>query len=143
MIRRPPRPTSTDTLLPYTTLFRSAPFGHQDVGDRCAGADDVVGREAIDALNEPAGARLDDGYIAGIVVDNAGRGDPRRQGADLRLDNPGAEILDGARVELAAGALGRPLVGIFGNELHSHRREARRALMLGGVSWLITIVNRK
>src|SRR3546814_20848007 len=24
MIRRPPRPTRTDTLLPYTTLFRSA-----------------------------------------------------------------------------------------------------------------------
>src|SRR3546814_9113805 len=78
-----------------------------DLGDRCAGADDVVGREAIDALNEPAGARLDDGYIAGIVVDNAGRGDPRRQGADLRLDNPGAEILDGARVDLDACALGR------------------------------------
>src|SRR3546814_1826756 len=83
----------------------------------------------MDALNEPAGARLDDGYIAGIVVDNAGRGDPRRQGADLRLDNPGAEILDGARVDLDACALGRALVGIFGNELHSHRREARPVMM--------------
>src|SRR3546814_9353552 len=64
-------------------------------------------------------------------VDNAGRGDPRRQGADLRLDNPGAEILDGARVDLDACALGRALVGIFGNELHSHRREARPVLMFG------------
>src|SRR3546814_5955219 len=27
MIRRPPRPTRTDTLCPYTTLFRSAPPG--------------------------------------------------------------------------------------------------------------------
>src|SRR3546814_14711973 len=27
MIRRPPRSTRTDTLFPYTTLFRS-PFGH-------------------------------------------------------------------------------------------------------------------
>src|SRR3546814_12992903 len=26
MIRRPPRSTRTDTLLPYTTLFRSVPF---------------------------------------------------------------------------------------------------------------------
>src|SRR3546814_8384993 len=26
MIRRPPRSTRTDTLCPYTTLFRSAPF---------------------------------------------------------------------------------------------------------------------
>src|SRR3546814_1812368 len=27
MIRRPPRSTRTDTLFPYTTLFRSAPVG--------------------------------------------------------------------------------------------------------------------
>src|SRR3546814_17762351 len=27
MIRRPPRSTRTDTLFPYTTLFRSAPAG--------------------------------------------------------------------------------------------------------------------
>src|SRR3546814_9731603 len=27
MIRRPPRSTRTDTLFPYTTLFRSAPNG--------------------------------------------------------------------------------------------------------------------
>src|SRR3546814_20027405 len=27
MIRRPPRSTRTDTLFPYTTLFRSRPFG--------------------------------------------------------------------------------------------------------------------
>src|SRR3546814_12303099 len=36
MIRRPPRSTRTDTLLPYTTLFRS-----QDAGK---------GREQVDAL---------------------------------------------------------------------------------------------
>src|SRR3546814_8708242 len=29
MIRRPPRSTRTDTLLPYTTLFRSRPRDHQ------------------------------------------------------------------------------------------------------------------
>src|SRR3546814_15740967 len=28
MIRRPPRSTRTDTLLPYSTLFRSVVFGH-------------------------------------------------------------------------------------------------------------------
>src|SRR3546814_51942 len=33
MIRRPPRSTRTDTLFPYTTLFRSR--GHQHVGERC------------------------------------------------------------------------------------------------------------
>src|SRR3546814_19674331 len=30
MIRRPPRSTRTDTLLPYTTLFRSAVGGEDD-----------------------------------------------------------------------------------------------------------------
>src|SRR3546814_14069057 len=36
MIRRPPRSTRTDTLFPYTTLFRSAPAGagHGDAGRR-------------------------------------------------------------------------------------------------------------
>src|SRR3546814_7818800 len=33
MIRRPPRSTRTDTLFPYTTLFRSAP-ARQAVGNR-------------------------------------------------------------------------------------------------------------
>src|SRR3546814_2798857 len=40
MIRRPPRSTRTDTLFPYTTLFRSA-----QARERC---DDVVG----DAVGE-------------------------------------------------------------------------------------------
>src|SRR3546814_1506500 len=30
MIRRPPRPTLTDSLFPYTTLFRSGIVGHAD-----------------------------------------------------------------------------------------------------------------
>src|SRR3546814_3814437 len=40
MIRLPPRSTRTDTLFPYTTLFRSARFGDQsalvavDIGER-------------------------------------------------------------------------------------------------------------
>src|SRR3546814_947964 len=32
MIRRPPRSTRTDTLFPYTTLFRSYEYGLADVG---------------------------------------------------------------------------------------------------------------
>src|SRR3546814_1583105 len=31
MIRRPPRSTRTDTLFPYTTLFRSSPADHHAV----------------------------------------------------------------------------------------------------------------
>src|SRR3546814_2763282 len=45
MIRRPPRSTRTDTLFPYTTLFRS---------DLDAGA-----RHADDALEWPPGQRRD------------------------------------------------------------------------------------
>src|SRR3546814_12994849 len=40
MIRRPPRSTRTDTLFPYTTLFRSAPFEmHRHIGDERGGRD--------------------------------------------------------------------------------------------------------
>src|SRR3546814_8342014 len=39
MIRRPPRSTRTDTLVPYTTLFRSGRHNHASalpgIGDRC------------------------------------------------------------------------------------------------------------
>src|SRR3546814_16397150 len=33
MIRRPPRSTRTDTLFPYTTLFRSLPCGRHECRD--------------------------------------------------------------------------------------------------------------
>src|SRR3546814_6583440 len=35
MIRRPPRSTRTDTLFPYTTLFRSAGGERQDAEHKC------------------------------------------------------------------------------------------------------------
>src|SRR3546814_7581949 len=38
MIRRPPRSTRTDTLFPYTTLFRSTPH-HAALAPRIAGDD--------------------------------------------------------------------------------------------------------
>src|SRR3546814_12423484 len=37
MIRRPPRSTRTDTLFPYTTLFRSYPLEHEILGHHAAG----------------------------------------------------------------------------------------------------------
>src|SRR3546814_1607256 len=53
MIRRPPRSTLPDTLLPYTTRFRSGAAG-VDVERRVAGghavADALVGRELAAAL---------------------------------------------------------------------------------------------
>src|SRR3546814_5591989 len=49
MIRRPPRSTRTDTLFPYTTLFRSRQLGQRHelapgLLDRLRDVADVVGR---------------------------------------------------------------------------------------------------
>src|SRR3546814_12916110 len=46
MIRRPPRSTRTDTLFPYTTLFRSI---HRQ-RDRRVGVGGVVDIEVVDAV---------------------------------------------------------------------------------------------
>src|SRR3546814_16734883 len=54
MIRRPPRSTRTDTLFPYTTLFRSL------VGNRCR----LVRRTADEAHD--LGRRLDE--MPGVLV---------------------------------------------------------------------------
>src|SRR3546814_14122977 len=62
MIRRPPRSTRTDTLFPYTTLFRSG----GDIGVCSAGDSEIGGRDhagptgsaANDAANNAAAAIL-------------------------------------------------------------------------------------
>src|SRR3546814_6552453 len=62
MIRRPPRSTRTDTLFPYTTLFRSL---SEDFGE-------VIEAEALDTsslVGVPIReARLPDGVIVGAIV---------------------------------------------------------------------------
>src|SRR3546814_9269321 len=54
MIRRPPRSTRTDTLFPYTTLFRSIHAG--EIQGRCLGVDvesyDDGGQARLDAVGE-------------------------------------------------------------------------------------------
>src|SRR3546814_9136707 len=56
MIRRPPRSTRTDTLFPYTTLFRSlAPDRLATVADLKAGS--AVGDDA-DAIDQAAGQAI-------------------------------------------------------------------------------------
>src|SRR3546814_7434138 len=85
MIRRTPRFTRTDTLLPYTTRFRSA-VGHahvveeQRARDRGAQAHlvlDLLGAEAghalldHEALDALVGLRPDDGDVGQVAV-----GDP-------------------------------------------------------------------
>src|SRR3546814_6241138 len=62
MIRRPPRSTRTDTLFPYTTLFRSAEQGHRS---RRAGTGAGRKGNGID--------RATQGRIAD-AIENAGQG---------------------------------------------------------------------
>src|SRR3546814_2710081 len=70
MIRRPPRATRTDTLLPYTTLFRSA------ASQSCAAARDGVamhsrtppGELPAAAESPPSSALLDRLSFAGFVL---------------------------------------------------------------------------
>src|SRR3546814_5017949 len=49
MIRRPPRSTRTDTLFPYTTLFRSPPPGQHDPHNRAS--DPVSHNESPELLH--------------------------------------------------------------------------------------------
>src|SRR3546814_1559574 len=89
MIRRPPRSTRTDTLFPYTTLFRS--FGVdlvlvQPVVDRGRQFEDV--REArLHALDIP---------LFGIAARRAGVGDDR---IDRLGPHAGHRVVDGLRSE--------------------------------------------
>src|SRR3546814_12903989 len=88
MIRRPPRSTRTDTLFPYTTLFRS-PAHHDILLELEAG--DAIGQQpagtvvpVIDMHLMPRGAQMfGGGEASGAGADDAdrlaGRGaDPRR-----------------------------------------------------------------
>src|SRR3546814_4479146 len=89
MIRRPPRPTRTDTLFPYTTLFRSAaPRRHQHA---VAGAGSARGGRAL---------------VARVPRPAPGRGLER---ADLAAYRHGCRAPDGAtpRRPAAHAAAGR------------------------------------
>src|SRR3546814_13508392 len=75
MIRRPPRSTRTDTLFPYTTLFRSVRLGVDQSGIAAAhtlhhtahcclvGAFHPLIAEAIDGAPHPARQKASCGYV--------------------------------------------------------------------------------
>src|SRR3546814_4401509 len=56
MIRRPPRSTRTDTLFPYTTLFRSAqlaPLAFRQGHQVAAPEQDLAARDAARRVDQP------------------------------------------------------------------------------------------
>src|SRR3546814_12620170 len=97
MIRRPPRSTRTDTLFPYTTLFRSAlPAVAVARGDvvqaelreaRLGGLQQLL--EALDGVDPAADARQHRGLVARAGADLQHLGAPA--GAQ-RLGHPGDQI---------------------------------------------------
>src|SRR3546814_12202955 len=97
MIRRPPRSTRTDTLFPYTTLFRS---GRGDV----VGGDEVVGQLGGGVFAE--GHRL--------LVDQLAVGEQLEgEHVDLFLrllalaDHVAAVVVGEARLDAVAGVVGQ------------------------------------
>src|SRR3546814_21115771 len=73
MIRRPPRSTRTDTLFPYTTLFRSA---------FAVGARDVEGAREVVLRVAEAGAEFGDAVEAKDVAARRQRGKAVELGLD-------------------------------------------------------------
>src|SRR3546814_8213171 len=58
MIRRPPRSTRTDTLFPYTTLFRSIQFVTKTDAAASAGKASMSGNIDLEALCHEKGLRI-------------------------------------------------------------------------------------
>src|SRR3546814_6262156 len=71
MLRRPPRSTRTDTLFPYTTLFRSHPglFGILDKGQRLLINDGKIRLRVIRASAEEI---LCSAEVGGVISDRKG-----------------------------------------------------------------------
>src|SRR3546814_9820108 len=98
MIRRPPRSTRTDTLFPYTTLFRSRRLpsqaglgaGNVDIRQRPERADPVSGQRHVPA----------DHLAQGLQSRCQRHEEPLRNSGDPRLT---AEMLRGMRKVLLLG----------------------------------------
>src|SRR3546814_19885426 len=126
MIRRPPRSTRTDTLFPYTTLFRSVQ-GDRERVERAREEDEpVLGGELLELVGGGLEGRAGDGGdrrrhvlgpALGRVEASADRGAADRQLAQLTaqraLDPPAAAVdLRGLAVDfLAERKRGRVLGG--------------------------------
>src|SRR3546814_9338600 len=78
MIRRPPRSTRTDTLFPYTTLFRSV--GDDPAGDGRAGEAEMAVAEGVEDVR-PTRRAADDRK-------RVGRGGAMAHPAALLFDRP-------------------------------------------------------
>src|SRR3546814_13396106 len=106
MIRRPPRSTRTDTLFPYTTLFRS-------IMKVAVFSTKTYDRLFLDAANEADGGRHQLHYLAAGLTEQTA---PLANGAGAvcafvndQLDRPALEVLAavGPRLPPIRNAVGR------------------------------------
>src|SRR3546814_7639462 len=116
MIRRPPRSTRTDTLFPYTTLFRSGVVGWRRAARRRVGPGAVRPEASADRLVVvpvevligalPERVDVDEGglhdlaRVGGVLATEAG------VGGDGRVD-PVVELIELVQVEPAAASAAR------------------------------------
>src|SRR3546814_16635714 len=70
MIRRPPRSTRTDTLFPYTTLFRSEKLLVVDDDYRCTGL--ITVKDMEKAVNFPDATKDESGRLRVAAATNTG-----------------------------------------------------------------------
>src|SRR3546814_19805579 len=117
MIRRPPRSTRTDTLFPYTTLFRSIGEGE------CAGRTFALGAKRKAFLTEVAHEEALSGQFIALVFSDQLDLDPTgaaRSGEFSAGGETGQAGIDRHRLDQAArGVLGTGLSFPFGRERKS------------------------
>src|SRR3546814_8810368 len=134
MIRRPPRSTRTDTLFPYTTLFRSVdalrPLGEARQPAALADGADAVAPAAQDLVRITLMAHIPDQDIVGRVEDRVQRhgeldhAEPRPEIAArlrVRVDNLRPQL----RRDLAQIPLRQPAQNKR-NGYHGQHRRIRR-----------------
>src|SRR3546814_2820834 len=110
MIRRPPRSTRTDTLFPYTTLFRSV----DDLGHVGAPARAAEGG----ALPDPSGDELEG--TGGDLLAGAGDADDDRDAPALRSEEHTSELQSLMRISYAVFCLKKKKIILNQNPRHTH-----------------------
>src|SRR3546814_18014799 len=103
MIRRPPRSTRTDTLFPYTTLFRSVPV-HQAL----VAVDQALAVERHEDLQNCLREALVHGEALALPVAGGAEAAELLQDGAAGLLAPGPDPLDEVRAPDLAGVDGGP-----------------------------------
>src|SRR3546814_20708618 len=103
MIRRPPRSTRTDTLFPYTTLFRSGTAGHVTMAVAYFILGMTGGKTRSDVLYAGAGPML--GSVLGIGLGAFVFPQQMAQGIEERSEEHTSELQSLMRISYAVFCL--------------------------------------